>query len=119
MGGNKEEAFDDYAFYGRMPLILFRPTEAAKMNYLQSLVSGVYLKDIIERKKIKREDVLASILDLLSSSVGFFANPTKITNAINLKQKRAGETVVAQIQLKHILIICWMRSCSANVKGGM
>ncbi len=60
------DIFEDYAFYGGMPLILSRPTETAKMNYLQSLVSEVYLKDIVERKKIKREDVLASILDLLS-----------------------------------------------------
>ncbi|MBR1390985.1 MAG: ATP-binding protein [Lachnospiraceae bacterium] len=100
VGGDKADAFDDYAFYGGMPLILSRPTEAAKMNYLQSLVSEVYLKDIVERKKIKREDVLASILDLLCSSVGSFTNPTNITNTINSKQKRAGENVVAHNTVK-------------------
>ena len=41
-----------------MPLILSRPTDAAKMQYLRSLFSEVYLKDIVERKKVKREDVL-------------------------------------------------------------
>ena len=30
VGGDKADAFDDYAFYGGMPLILSRPTEAAK-----------------------------------------------------------------------------------------
>ncbi len=100
MGGDKADAFDDYAFYGGMPLILSRPTEAAKMKYLQSLVSEVYLKDIVERKKIKREDVLASILDLLCSSVGSLTNPTNITNTINSKQKRAGENVVAYNTVK-------------------
>ena len=99
-GGDKADAFDDYAFYGGMPLILSRPTEAAKMNYLQSLVSEVYLKDIVERKKIKREDVLASILDLLCSSVGSLTNPTNIANAINSKQKRTGENVVAHNTVK-------------------
>lgn len=63
VGGDKADAFDNYAFYGGMPLILSRPNETAKMNYLQSLVSEVYLKDIVESKKIKREDVLASILE--------------------------------------------------------
>lgn len=39
------------------------------MEYLQSLVSEVYLKDIVERKRIKRPDVLSSILDLLCFSM--------------------------------------------------
>lgn len=70
VGGDKEDAFENYAFYGGMPLILSRPTDAAKMQYLRSLFSEVYLKDIVERKKVKREDVLSDILDLLCSSVG-------------------------------------------------
>jgi predicted AAA+ superfamily ATPase len=95
VGGDKEEAFDAYAFYGGMPLILSRPSEAAKMRYLQSLFSEVYIKDIVERKNIKREDVLASILDLVSSSIGSLTNPTNIANALNTKQKRSGESLVS------------------------
>ncbi len=87
VGGDKYDAFDEYAFYGGMPLILSRPTEAAKMNYLQSLFSEVYLKDIIERKKVKHVDILSEILDLLCSSVGSLTNPTKVANTINTKQK--------------------------------
>jgi len=87
VGGDKYDAFDGYAFYGGMPLILSRPTEAAKMNYLQSLFSEVYLKDIIERKKVKHVDILSEILDLLCSSVGSLTNPTKVANTINTKQK--------------------------------
>lgn len=95
VGGDKYDAFDAYAFYGGMPLILSRPTDAAKMNYLQSLFSEVYLKDIVERKKIKREDVLSDILDLLCSSVGSLTNPTNVANTLNSKQKRAGDNAVA------------------------
>lgn len=95
VGGDKYDAFDAYSFYGGMPLILSRPTDAAKMQYLTSLFSEVYLKDIVERKKIKREDVLASILDLLCSSVGSLTNPTKVADSINSRQKRSGENVVA------------------------
>lgn len=94
-GGDKYDAFDSYAFYGGMPLILSRPTDTAKMQYLTSLFSEVYLKDIVERKRIKREDVLASILDLLCSSIGSLTNPTKVTHSINSKQKRSGENAVA------------------------
>ena len=95
VGGDKYDAFDTYAFYGGMPLILSRPTDAAKMQYLTSLFSEVYLKDIVERKKIKREDVLASILNLLCSSIGSLTNPTRVTDSINTKQKRSGENLVA------------------------
>lgn len=100
VGGDKQDAFDEFAFYGGMPLILSRPTDAAKMAYLKSLFAEVYLKDIIERKKIKREDVLSAILDLLCSSVGSLTNPTKVAAAINTMQKRSGENVVAPNTVK-------------------
>lgn len=95
VGGDKSEAFDNYAFYGGMPLILSRPTDAAKMTYLSSLFSEVYLKDIVERKRIQREDVLSSILDLLCSSIGSLTNPTRVADTINTRQKRAGDNIVA------------------------
>ena len=100
VGGDKEEAFADYAFYGGMPLILSRQTDEAKMKYLQSLFSEVYLKDIVERRKIKREDVLGMILDLLCSSVGSLTNPTSVANTLNSKQKLNGENTVAPNTVK-------------------
>lgn len=96
VGGDKMDAFDAYSFYGGMPLLLSRTTDAAKMTYLKSLFSEVYLKDIVERKKIKREDVLSNILDLLCSSIGSLTNPTKIADAINSRQKRRKENIVSQ-----------------------
>ena len=122
VGGDKYEAFDDYAFYGGMPLILSRPTDAAKMNYLQSLFSEVYLKDIVERKKIKREDVLGSVLDLLCSSIGSLTNPTGVTNTLNSKQKLAGENAVAQntvrVYMDHLSDAFLFSECKRwDVKG--
>ena len=86
VGGDKNEAFDEYAFYGGMPLILSRPNDATKMNYLKSLFQEVYIKDIVERKRIERQDVLEQILDLLCSSVGSLTNPTKIANTLKSMQ---------------------------------
>ncbi len=103
VGGEKQDAFESYAFYGGMPLILSRPTDGAKMQYLQSLFSEVYLKDIVERKKIKREDVLSAILDLLCSSIGSLTNPTRVAAAINTMQKRSGENVVAINTVKNYM----------------
>lgn len=100
VGGDKYDAFDNYAFFGGMPLVLSRPNDTAKMSYLQSLFSEVYLKDILERKKIKRADVLDSVLNLLCSSIGSLTNPTNVTNTLNTKQKLGGENTVSQNTVK-------------------
>ena len=85
VGGDKEDAFESYAFYGGMPLVLSRPNDTAKANYLSSLFSEVYIKDIVERKKIEREDILGQMLDLLCSSVGSLTNPKKIADTLRSK----------------------------------
>ena len=103
VGGDKYEAFDNYAFFGGMPLVLSRPNDAAKMTYLQSLFAETYLKDIIERKKIKRKDVLDAVLDLLCSSVGSLTNPTNVAKSLNSKQNRNGENTVAPNTVKNYM----------------
>ncbi len=103
VGGDKAVALDGYSFYGGMPLILSREDEVEKKDYLLSLVSEVYLRDIVERTKIKREDVLSAIFDLLCSSIGSLTNPTNISNTINSKQKRSGEDIVAHNTVKAYL----------------
>ena len=100
VGGDKHEAFDNYAFFGGMPFVLTRPNDNAKMKYLTSLFEETYLKDIVERKKIKREDILSAVLDLLCSSVGTHNNPTNVANTLNSKQKRAGEELVSNNTVK-------------------
>ena len=90
VGGDKEDAFEEYAFYGGMPLVLSRPNDTAKANYLSALFTEVYIKDIVERKKIEREDILALLLDLLCSSVGSLTNPKKIADTL---RSRTGENI--------------------------
>ena len=87
---DKNAAFDDYAFYGGMPMVLSRKDDVSKMDYLKALFSEVYLKDIVERKKVKREDILSLILDLHCSSIGSLTNPNGIANSLNLRQKLSG-----------------------------
>lgn len=121
-GGDKAEAFFDYALYGGMPLILSRPDDEAKMSYLKSLFTEVYIKDIVDRKKIKREDVLSGIADLLCSSAGSLTNPANIANAMNSLQKRNGENRVAtntvQAYMKHLEDAFLFSECKRfDVKG--
>lgn len=99
---DKSDAFEEYAFFGGLPFVLSRPDEISKMKYLSSMFEEVYLKDIVERKKIEREDVLSQILDLLCSSVGSLTNPKRIADAIRSKQKTDISDVTVSSYLKHL-----------------
>ncbi len=78
--GDIYEAWNEYITYGGMPLILNQKTEEQKSNYLTSLFNLTYKKDIIERNNITKDDVLDSIINILSSFVGSLTNPQKIYN---------------------------------------
>ena len=78
--GSQDEAWNEYLVYGGMPYILTKKTEEEKSSYLSNLFETAYLKDIIERNNIGREDVLNDLVNILSSSVGSLTNPTKLAN---------------------------------------
>ena len=78
--GTKEEAWNSYIMFGGLPLILNQKTEEKKRNYLISLFNTTYLKDTIERNNMNRVDVLDSLINLLSSSIGSLTNPKKISD---------------------------------------
>ena len=82
VGGDKSEAYEEYALYGGMPLVLSRKTDADKMAYLQSLFTEVYFKDIAERYDIALPDVLTELTDDLCSAIGSLTNASKIANTL-------------------------------------
>ena len=84
IGGDKLDAYEEYALYGGMPLVLSRKTDADKMAYLQSLFTEVYFKDITERYDIALQDVLAELTDDLCSSIGSLTNARKIANTLGM-----------------------------------
>ena len=73
-------AWNEYYTYGGMPFILSRSDSAMKTAYLRSLFDKVYLTDICERNEVKRPEILDSILNILSSSVGSLTNPKRISD---------------------------------------
>ncbi len=52
VGGDKNEAFDEYAFYGGMPLILSRSNDTAKTDYLKSLFQKCILKILLNVREL-------------------------------------------------------------------
>lgn len=56
----------------------------------------VYIRDIVERNKIEREDILGDILDFLASQISSLTNPTNISNALtSMKNEKISSTLVA------------------------
>ena len=63
-----------------MPQILDENTAKKKSAYLKGLFTKTYLKDIKERYNIKNDEVMATLLNILASSIGGLTNPTKLAN---------------------------------------
>ena len=78
--GEKQNAWKEYVTYGGMPQILDNISEEQKSNYLNTLFNLTYIRDIVERNKIEKDDILEALLNMLSSSVGSLTNPQKLYN---------------------------------------
>ncbi len=78
--GEKQNAWKEYITYGGMPQILDNISEEQKTNYLNTLFNLTYIRDIVERNKIEKDDILEALLNMLSSSVGSLTNPQKLYN---------------------------------------
>ena len=76
--GEKDEAWDEYITYGGLPKIVSINGENEKAKYLKQLFEKTYLSDIVERNNIQRIDIIDSILNILSSSIGSLTNPYKL-----------------------------------------
>lgn len=76
--GEKDEAWDEYITYGGLPKIVSINGENEKAKYLKQLFEKTYLSDIVERNNIQRMDIMDSILNILSSSIGSLTNPNKL-----------------------------------------
>ena len=96
VGGDERKALDTYMLYGGMPRLLMLEDEKDKKDYLASLYSELYVKDIVERNKIEREDILNDILDFLASQISSLTNPNNIANAIaSMKKEKVNPTLVS------------------------
>lgn len=58
VGGDKHDNFNHYLLYGGMPYLLRLQKDLQQQTYLSSLFREVYIKDIVERNHIERQDVL-------------------------------------------------------------
>ena len=96
VGGDERKALEQYMLYGGMPRVLQMTDEQDKKDYLSTLYSELYVKDIVERNGIEREDILNNILDFLASQISSLTNPTNVANAIaSMRQEKVNSSLVS------------------------
>lgn len=78
---DKRYAWREFMTYGGMPYVLYKNTHEEKSKYLQDLFRLTYLKDVIERNRLRVNiEVLDELLNVVASSVGSLSNPTRLSN---------------------------------------
>ena len=87
-GLEKQDALEEYLTFGGMPLAVLEKDETEKRRYLRGLFKRVYVKDIVERYRLKDDEVLEAVIDALSSAVGSQTNPHNLANAAGSLMKR-------------------------------
>ncbi len=103
VGGDERKALDAYMLYGGMPRVAALKDEKDKKDYLTGLYTELYMKDIVERNGIEREDILGDILDFLASQISSLTNPTNVANALaSMKNEKVNPTLVSNY-IQHII----------------
>ena len=103
VGGDERKALDSYMLYGGMPRLLALEDDKDKKDYLISLYRELYVKNIVERNGIEREDILNDILDFLASQISSLTNPTNIANAISSMKGEKVSSALVSNYTQHII----------------
>lgn len=85
---DKRSAWQDYYTYGGMPFVTSLETHEEKSRYLKNLFDRTYIKDVLERHKIKNDaEVLSILLDILASRIGSLTNPAKLSKTFKSERQ--------------------------------
>ena len=100
--GDKYEAWIDYYTYGGLPLILSRKTDEMKSKYLIDLCRELYLKDIEDRHRLRGDNVMDSLVNILASAVGSLTNPTKLAHTFDSNGIRVSDKTIS-VYIEYLL----------------
>ncbi|MGO4972777.1 ATP-binding protein [[Clostridium] aminophilum] len=97
--GDKQEGWRDYVLFGGIPLVLGFETADQKSDFLKSLFEETYISDITGRNNIRNKAELEELLNILSSAIGSFTNPSKLSATFkSIKNKTISkETIIKYI----------------------
>lgn len=85
--GSVNDAWKEYSTYGGLPLIRNLDTNQKKISYLNNIYKTVYIKDLIERNKIRKHSEFEKLIKITASSIGAPCNPNKLSNTFRSVEK--------------------------------
>jgi predicted AAA+ superfamily ATPase len=116
--GTTDEAWDDFFNYGGLPLILSRKTPEDKAEYLNTLFQKVYLSDIVDRHKIRNKDELDELVNVLSSALGSFTNPSKLARTFKSVKNKSISDKTLTSYIGYLIDAFLINKCDRfDVKG--
>ncbi len=86
-GGDLTSLWNKYYTFGGLPQVVLLNDALKQTKYLENLVSTVFLRDILERHRVRNEHELEELLRVVASSIGALVNPTKLSNTFNSVKK--------------------------------
>ena len=85
--GDKYEGLAQYMLYGGIPLVVVREDSRDKVAVLTNLFNEIYIRDILKKYKVRNQQELEDLLNILSSSIGSLTNPEKLKNTFKTVKK--------------------------------
>lgn len=101
-GLDKVDALQQYLAFGGMPLAVLEPDTKKKRKYLVDLHKNVYIKDIVERYKLKDDVAIDALTDAIYSAVGSLSNPHKLVNTIKTVMSVATTDPTIKVYLSYL-----------------
>lgn len=99
---NKEDAWKEYYTYGGLPRVMSLSTHKEKSDYLQGLFKNTYMKDVIDRHKIRNDkQILDDLINIISSSIGSLTNPKKLSDTFRSTNKASINSTTIDIYLEY------------------
>ena len=80
LGGDRQARWREYYTFGGIPQHLLYGDMKKKEDFLCSLFQSVYLKDVLERHRLKNESEFEELMAIVASSIGSPCNPNKLSN---------------------------------------
>lgn len=78
--GNKYDGWNEYITYGGIPQVVLADEDEQKTALLDRLFTETYIRDIVNRNKIRNVGEMEALLNILSSAIGSLTNPNKLKN---------------------------------------
>lgn len=103
-----EDAYSEYQYYGGLPYISTINNDEKKSTYLEEVFNQLYIKDLMDRYEISSVESFNTLINILSSSIGSYTNPTNIENTFKseLKISYHHDTIAKHIEyLKEAFLI--------------